>query len=305
MQEHDTSPALNPRFYRKDGSIIWISEKTARAIRDAQASCFTTKARSRTSRPQREAERNCATPRRSIIRSSRRCPKIFSAKNLQERFTFANQAILQNARRHLAEILGKTDFDFFPAELAVNYQRDDSRVMATGRSYETVEEHQLPDGPQNLCAGGENALARRLRADHRVAGDFLGHHTEKLAEAQIRKATRKLAISREQLRSEKPPDGGRPQDGGRESSLTMLPQQLSHAAAPGDSRGEHLPVHAPLLPTGTSVATSSVVTALRTRKWPCLSATSRVTAVRSRWSRRWVRALSRNCVLSRTSRGSS
>ena len=35
--------------------------------------------------------------------------------------------------RSLEEILGKTDFDFFPPDLARKYQADDRRVMETGK----------------------------------------------------------------------------------------------------------------------------------------------------------------------------
>src|SRR5439155_17783629 len=46
--------------------------------------------------------------------------------------------------RKLEEIVGKTDFDFFPKELAEKYRRDDQRVMETGETFQTVEEHQEP-----------------------------------------------------------------------------------------------------------------------------------------------------------------
>jgi sigma-B regulation protein RsbU (phosphoserine phosphatase) len=44
----------------------------------------------------------------------------------------------------LDDIVGKTDFDFFPAELAEKYRRDDWRVMETGQPFTTIEEHQPP-----------------------------------------------------------------------------------------------------------------------------------------------------------------
>jgi PAS domain S-box-containing protein len=46
----------------------------------------------------------------------------------------------------LAGILGKTDFDFFPPELAEKYRRDDELVATSGQVFETVEEHQKDTG---------------------------------------------------------------------------------------------------------------------------------------------------------------
>jgi PAS domain S-box-containing protein len=43
------------------------------------------------------------------------------------------------------QLVGKTDFDFFPRELAEKYRADDQRVMAEGRTVE-IEEHYIKDG---------------------------------------------------------------------------------------------------------------------------------------------------------------
>jgi C4-dicarboxylate-specific signal transduction histidine kinase len=46
----------------------------------------------------------------------------------------------------LDQLLGKTDHDLFPAELADKYRRDDQQVMADGKLFETVEETQNAQG---------------------------------------------------------------------------------------------------------------------------------------------------------------
>ena len=60
-------------------------------------------------------------------------------KDLAGRFTFANRSFCQLLGRPLQEILGKTDADFYPAELARKYREDDRRVAATGELFEDVE----------------------------------------------------------------------------------------------------------------------------------------------------------------------
>ncbi len=61
-------------------------------------------------------------------------------KDLAGRFTFANQSFCSLLGKSLEEITGKTDFDFYPEELARKYHREDEQVMETGRLLEIVEE---------------------------------------------------------------------------------------------------------------------------------------------------------------------
>jgi two-component system, sensor histidine kinase and response regulator len=67
-------------------------------------------------------------------------------KDREGRFTFGNRRFCETIRRPLAGIIGKTDFDFFPPELAEKYRRDDELVATTGQMFETVEEHQKDTG---------------------------------------------------------------------------------------------------------------------------------------------------------------
>lgn len=73
-------------------------------------------------------------------------PQNILRKDLTERFTFANQRFCALLNKTLEEIIGKTDFDFYPPELAAKYQRDDQYVMQTGNTFETVEENQSATG---------------------------------------------------------------------------------------------------------------------------------------------------------------
>jgi PAS domain S-box-containing protein len=66
-------------------------------------------------------------------------------KDLEGRFTFANQRFCEHMRRPLNHILGRTDFDLCPRALAEKYRRDDQRVVETGEVFEDVEEHQVVD----------------------------------------------------------------------------------------------------------------------------------------------------------------
>ncbi len=73
-------------------------------------------------------------------------PQNIFQKDLESRFTFANQRFLGMLGQPLERITGKTDLDFFPPHLAAKYRQDDRRVLATGKPFETVEEHVQPGG---------------------------------------------------------------------------------------------------------------------------------------------------------------
>ena len=66
-------------------------------------------------------------------------PLSICRKDLEGRFTFANQHFLDLSQDTLANIVGKTDFDLHPSELAEKYQRDDKAVLASGKVLEQIE----------------------------------------------------------------------------------------------------------------------------------------------------------------------
>ena len=68
------------------------------------------------------------------------------SKDLQGRFTFANKILCNTFKNPLAEIVGKTDFDFLPHKLCEKYERDDRRVIETKEVLEDIEEFHTPDG---------------------------------------------------------------------------------------------------------------------------------------------------------------
>ena len=175
MQEHDTITGFESPIYRKDGSVIWISEN-CRAIRDARGRLLYYEGTVEDITQRRQAEeklRNSEALYHSLVET---LPQNILRKDLQGRFTFANQQFCKMLGRRLEEIVGKTDFDFFPRELAEKYQRDDRRVMQTGKPYETVEEHQPPGREKIYVQVVKTPLYGADGSDYGPAGHFLGHH---------------------------------------------------------------------------------------------------------------------------------
>jgi PAS domain S-box-containing protein len=69
-------------------------------------------------------------------------PQNIFSKDAAGRFIFANQRYCATEGKAAHEIVGKTDHDLHPPELAEKYRADDRRVMEVGQTIEIVEEHQ-------------------------------------------------------------------------------------------------------------------------------------------------------------------
>jgi len=200
MQEHDSITGFESQVYQKDGTIIWISEN-CRAIRDANGRLAYYEGTVEDITQRRLAEeklRHSEALYHSLVET---LPQNVFRKDLQCRFTFGNRQFCKTLGRELEEIVGKTDFDFFPRELAEKYQRDDRRVLESGQPYATIEQHQAP--------GRENTFVQVVKtplreADGRITGlqgifwDITKQH---LADEKIRRANAALAQSRKELRA--------------------------------------------------------------------------------------------------------
>ena len=102
-------------------------------------------------------------------------------KDLESRFTFANRGFCEATGRSLSDLIGKTDFDLFPIELAEKYRQDDQRVLASGQTFEDLEEHLTAKGEKLHVHVVETAHLRRARSDHRDPGHLLGRHRSEAA----------------------------------------------------------------------------------------------------------------------------
>jgi PAS domain S-box-containing protein len=67
-------------------------------------------------------------------------PDYIYVKDRQSRFLVDNLAVASNLGCSPGEVIGKTDFDFFPKELAEQFYADEQRVMATGEPLISREE---------------------------------------------------------------------------------------------------------------------------------------------------------------------
>ncbi len=88
-------------------------------------------------------------------------------KDMAGRFVDANQRFCDTLGKPLTDIVGKTDFDFFPPEQCYKYRHDDEKVMQGGETLEDIEAYFKP--------GGGKLYVQVLKAPVRdAAGHILG-----------------------------------------------------------------------------------------------------------------------------------
>ena len=187
MDEHDTITGFESQIFRKDGSIIWISEN-CRAIRDAKGRLQHYEGTVEDITARRLAQENVRESEALYHSLVETLPQNVFRKDLAGRFTFANQQYCRHQGLRLEEIVGKTDFDFFPKALAQKYQADDRRVMVTGATFEVIEEHQ-PLGKEKIFVQVvKTPLYGKDGTIIGLQGMFWDITEQKLAEERIRQA---------------------------------------------------------------------------------------------------------------------
>jgi sigma-B regulation protein RsbU (phosphoserine phosphatase) len=194
MEEKDTITAFESQIYRKDGSTIWISEN-CHAIRDPQGKLLHYEGTVEDITQRREVEedlRHSEALYHSLVET---LPQNIFRKDVHGCFTFANQQFCKTLGLPLEEIVGKTDYDFFPTEMAAKFQKDDHQVLEHGKTLETVEENQPPGKPKSYVQVVKTPLRGGYGQIIGLQGIFWDITAQKLAEEKVRQAQENLRAS--------------------------------------------------------------------------------------------------------------
>ncbi len=94
-------------------------------------------------------------------------PQSILRKDREGRFLFCNLQLCKHLKHSLQEIIGKTDADLFPPQLAEAYRQDDLQVMESGKTLDRVEEF--------VDAEGRKSFVQVVKTPLRdVAGGVIG-----------------------------------------------------------------------------------------------------------------------------------
>ncbi len=116
--------------------------------------------------------------------------KVF-AKNADSVFVSCNESLAKDLGIRPDQIAGKTDYDFYPEDLAEKYRADDRRIMDAGRTQELEERH---------VRGGQELFVRTIKTPLKdeagrvtgILGVFWDVTERRRAEEALRESERRL-----------------------------------------------------------------------------------------------------------------
>ena len=135
---------LEYRIVRPDGEIRWLQDRLT-VVEDAQGNATQIGGVATDITEHKQAEqalRESEAEFHSLVES---LPLNVLRKDIDGRIVFANKRCCEALSRSPSEIIGKTDFELFPVELAKKYTDDDRTVLTTQEVIHDVEEHRTRD----------------------------------------------------------------------------------------------------------------------------------------------------------------
>jgi len=116
--------------------------------------------------------------------------KIF-LKDKNSTYISCNENYSRDLIINLDEIAGKTDYDFFPKELAEKYRGDDKRIMELGRT-EELEERYIQDGQEVWVSTIKTPVNDKKGNTIGIFGIFWDITERKRAEEELHESTEKI-----------------------------------------------------------------------------------------------------------------
>lgn len=136
---------IEHRLRHKDGTMRWVRATTV-PCKDTTGRLISYDGLVSDITDRREADdllRQSEALYQSLVAS---LPQCIMRKDREGRFVFVNQRFAEMLHVTPADVLGRTDFDFYPHAMAEKFRADDQRVMASGQMFEIVEENQTSNG---------------------------------------------------------------------------------------------------------------------------------------------------------------
>ena len=144
---HTGQPLLNVEEKETwlDGTVGWVVTSKL-PLRDTAGRIVGTCGISRDITERKRSEEALQNSRALYFSLVENMPQSVFRKDRAGRFEFVNKRFCQGLKRSPEDIVGRTDADFFPPELAQAYRKDDLQVMETGQVLDQEERHVGADG---------------------------------------------------------------------------------------------------------------------------------------------------------------
>ena len=141
------SRTIEVEEYCKGGHTVWVEVKTT-FLRDDEGKLIGVQGVSRDITERKKAEEALLDSKEYLNKIINSIGDPIFVKDEQHRLVMVNDAECRLAGRSREELLGKTDYDFFPKEQVDTFWEKDELVLRTGR--ENVNEEQITNAEGNI-----------------------------------------------------------------------------------------------------------------------------------------------------------
>lgn len=138
---------MEKRYFRKDGQMVW-GHLIASLIRDEQKRPLFVVGMVEDITQRKQFEQALAEERNLLRTLIDNLPDLVYVKDTESRLMLVNRASLERGQKTAAELIGKTDFDLHPPELAAQYYADDQMVIQSGQAILDREEPNIDSAGQ-------------------------------------------------------------------------------------------------------------------------------------------------------------
>jgi PAS domain S-box-containing protein len=151
MTERGVVERFEYQTYGKDGRKIWISEN-ARAICDAAGTILYYVGTMEDISERKQAEEALLAERQLLRMLIDNMPDYIYVKDAASRFLVANRYLAEKIGvKGPEEMIGRTDFDFFPEELATAFFSDEQVIVQSGQALVNHEEASIDAAGNESC----------------------------------------------------------------------------------------------------------------------------------------------------------